>query len=337
LLRHDDRDNCVARDTLGSGGHHISTAANANRAETASSSSSPSSTPETVHTPTAWDWALVAGPGTIWGTSFLFIAEGLHAVAPNGVTFLRILIGFLTLSLVPGVRKPIAKADRLGVVRLGIVWVAFPLSMFPFAEQHVSSALTGMLNGATPLFAAIVASVFARKAPERAVVIGLAVGLSGAVLIALPSLNEGSNSLFGVMLILAALVSYGFAINFARPLQQRNGALPVVWRALGVGMILTAPLGVPEVLRAQWSLWPALSLLGLGALGTGLAFVLMATAAGRVGAARAAGTVFITPVVALLLGVTLRNEHVATLSVAGCVVCLAGAWIMGAPSRRAAR
>ncbi len=52
------------------------------------------------------------------------------------------------------------------------------------------------------------------------------------------------------------------------------------------------------MLRAQWSLWPALSLLGLGALGTGLAFVLMATAAGRIGAARAAGTVFITPVVA---------------------------------------
>ena len=81
--------------------------------------------------------------------------------------------------------------------------------MFPFAEQHVSSALTGMLNGATPLFAAIVASAFARKAPERAVVIGLGVGLSGAVLIALPSLSEGSNSLFGVLLILAALVSYG--------------------------------------------------------------------------------------------------------------------------------
>ncbi len=53
------------------------------------------------------------------------------------------------------------------------MWIAFPLSMFPFAEQHVSSALTGMLNGATPLFAAIVAGAFARKAPARAVLIGL--------------------------------------------------------------------------------------------------------------------------------------------------------------------
>ena len=172
------------RDTLDGGGHDISTAVDTSRTATASPP-----TPETVHTPTAWDWALVAGPGTIWGTSFLFIAEGLHAVGPNGVTFLRVLIGFLTLSLIPGVRKPVARADRFGIVRLGIVWVAFPLSMFPFAEQHVSSALTGMLNGATPLFAAIVASAFARKAPERAVIIGLGVGLSGAVMIALPSLN----------------------------------------------------------------------------------------------------------------------------------------------------
>jgi drug/metabolite transporter (DMT)-like permease len=280
------------------------------------------------------DWLLLIAPGLIWGASFLFIAEGLEAMEPNGITFTRILIGFVTLGFFPAARRPIAGGDLRAIALLGVLWLAFPLSMFPFAEQHVSSALTGMLNGATPLFAAIVASAFARKAPERAVITGLAVGLSGAVLIALPSLSEGSNSLFGVMLILAALVSYGFAINFARPLQQRNGALPVVWRALGVGMILTAPLGVPDVLRAQWSPWPALSLFCLGAFGTGVAFVLMATAAGRVGAARAAGTVFITPVVALLLGVTLRDERVAALSVAGCVVCLAGAWLMGAPSRR---
>ena len=51
--------------------------------------------------------------------------------------------------------------------------------------------------------------------------------------------------MIGVLLILAALVSYGFAYTLSGPLQQRNGALPVVWRALGVAVILTAPLGVP--------------------------------------------------------------------------------------------
>src|SRR5437867_12899234 len=97
-------------------------------------------------------WLLVVVPGVIWGASCLFIAEGLQAVAPMGVTFVRIAVGFVTLSLVPSARRPIARGDRLKTALLGILWLAFPLSMFPLAEQHVSSALAGMLNGATPLF-----------------------------------------------------------------------------------------------------------------------------------------------------------------------------------------
>jgi drug/metabolite transporter (DMT)-like permease len=121
------------------------------------------------------DWLLIVVPGVIWGASFLFIAEGLEAVAPNGVTFLRILIGFTTLSLVPSARRPIRRDDRWPTALLGVLWLAFPLSMFPFAEQHVSSALTGMLNGATPIFAAIVASVIARGLPSTGIVVGLLV------------------------------------------------------------------------------------------------------------------------------------------------------------------
>ena len=42
---------------------------------------------------------LVLIPGLIWGASFLFIAEGLQAIGPNGIAFVRILIGFVTLFL----------------------------------------------------------------------------------------------------------------------------------------------------------------------------------------------------------------------------------------------
>jgi drug/metabolite transporter (DMT)-like permease len=277
------------------------------------------------------DWLLLVVPGMIWGASFLFIAEGLEAVGPTGVTFVRILIGFLTLSLVPAARRPILAADRGRTAALGILWLAFPLSMFPFAEQHVSSALTGMLNGATPLFAASVATVIARQLPPTAVLIGLGVGFAGAIVMALPGLGADPASPgqgFGVMLILIALVSYGFAINLARPLQQRNGALPVMWRALGVALVLTAPLGLPAVRDAHWSPAPVASLLALGAFGTAIANVLTATAAGRMGATRASATTFLMPVVALVLGVVVRHEQVTTVSIAGAAICLAGAWII---------
>jgi drug/metabolite transporter (DMT)-like permease len=84
-----------------------------------------------------------------------------------------------------------------------------------------------MLNGGTPLFVAVVASVIARRLPPRGQVLGLAIGFGGVVLIALPSIRESSSSMFGVVLILIALVMYGFSLNVASPLQQQYGSLPV--------------------------------------------------------------------------------------------------------------
>ena len=144
----------------------------------------------------------------------------------------------------------------------------------------------------------------------------------------IPTIGQGESTTLGVLLILAALISYGVALNIARPVQQRAGALPVIWRAQMIALALTAPLGLPEVIRARWSPAPLLALLALGALGTGVAYVLMVVAAGRVGPTKASATAFLIPPVALLLGVVVRGEQVASLSLLGGVVCLAGAWLM---------
>lgn len=285
-----------------------------------------------------FDWALLVTPGLIWGASFLLIAESLESLAPDGVTFARFIIGFLTVSLVPGARRPVLARDRVGIVWLAVVWLAFPMSMFPHAEQHVSSALTGMLNGAIPLIATGIAAIVARQAPSRSVTVGLMVGFAGAVLMAAPGIDAGGNSARGVLLITAALVSYGVAINLARPLQQRNGALPIVWRALGIALILTAPVGAPALMAAEWSARSLLAILALGCLGTAIANVVLAVAAGRLGATRASATTFLIPVVALLLGVLVRGERVSTVAIGGGALCLAGAGLLRrAPSAQARR
>ena len=274
------------------------------------------------------DLLLLIIPGVIWGTSFLFIAEALEAIGPNGLTFLRLAIGFATLAFFPSTWRSIAPRDWGSIAVLAVVWMAFPLSLFPHAEERVSSAVTGMLNGAGPLFVAIVASTLTRKLPSRNVAVGLLVGVAGAVLIALPAIHEGRSSTAGVVMILIALISYAVALNLAQPLQHKYGALPVIWRAQAVAMLLTAPLGMPELVDAHWTRGPLLSIVALGAFGTAIAFVLMATAAGRVGPTRASATVFLIPGVALLLGVLVRGETVAMLSVLGSAICVAGALVM---------
>jgi drug/metabolite transporter (DMT)-like permease len=266
----------------------------------------------------ASDWLFVAFPGLIWGASFLFIAEGLKAVGPKGVAFIRLFVGVATLALFPAARQAVERSAWPRIALVGVLWF----------EQRVSSALTGMLNAAVPLFTALVATAIARRVPERRVTLGLAVGLVGAGLMAWPTMRESHSSVVGVLLILAAVISYGFALNLARPLQQQYGALPVVVRAQAVATILTAPLGVPDVVAARWTPAPFFSLLTLGVLGTGLAFVSMAIAAGRLGATRASAAAFLIPPVALVLGVLAQGEHVAPLSIAGSAVCVGGALLM---------
>ena len=298
----------------------------ATRLSEAPAATTPSAAPHAPHD--ASEWLLLIVPGLIWGASFLFIAEGLRAVGPNGITFLRIAVGFAALGCAPGARRSIPKADWRGVAVLGVVWFAFPLSMFPYAEQRVSSAVTGMLNGGVPLATAVVASLMARRLPARGVITGLGIGLLGVVLVALPSLGEGTNSAVGVALIVVAICSYGVAVNIARPLQDRNGALPIIWRAQAVALVLTAPLGLRETFDAHWSLLPLLSIVALGALGTGVAYVMLSLAGARMGTTRASATTFLIPGVALALGVMVRGERVAALSVLGAAVCVAGAWWM---------
>ena len=273
------------------------------------------------------DWMLFLGPGLIWGSSFFLIALGLRSLNPALITPMRLGFGLAALSLFPGARRPIEREDWPRVGLLGLLWMAIPLSMFPYAEERVSSALTGMLNGGTPLFAATVAWILLRRPPGRFQRWGLVLGFLGVVLIALPSLGEGRSEIIGIVLILIALSCYGISLNLTVPLQQKYGALPVFRRAQMVGLVLTVPLAVPFADDSRFEWVPVLAVAALGVFGTGVAYVLMGQLAGRVGATRASVSTYLIPVISVLLGVAFLREEVHPLSLIGSAVVLIGAWI----------
>ena len=279
--------------------------------------------------PTTTDWLRLAAPGLIWGTSFFFIAEGLEAFPAIMITPMRIAFGFAALACVPASRTPIPRSAWPRIIALAAVWMAVPLSMFPFAEERVSSSVTGMLNGATPLFVATVGALVFHMRPSRAQVTGLIVGFLGVVLVAIPTVSEGKSSVVGILLILLALSCYGFSLNVAMPLQQTYGSLPVLWRAQMVALVMTAPLGFTGITDIDFA-WKPLLMVGLlGVFGTGLAYVMTVSNAGRLGATRASVTTYLIPVVALALGAIVRDEKVYALSIAGCAVALVGAYLAG--------
>lgn len=274
---------------------------------------------------TPQDWALFLAVAGIWGSSFLFIDIGLDALSPGLITFLRVGLGAAAIAVIPHQRVPIDRADRGRLVLLSLLWVAIPFTLFPIAEQHINSAVTGLLNGGTPIFTAIVATIFLRQPPRGPLLLGIAIGFVGVVLISLPSITEGASQAFGVALVIGATVCYGLAINLAAPLQATYGSVNLMARTLALATILTAPLGLVGLDDSHWELGPVIAVVVLGVVGTGIAFALMAQLVGRVGSTRASFITYLIPVVSLGLGVTLRDDQVAALSLVGVGLVIGGA------------
>lgn len=273
------------------------------------------------------EWMLLASVALIWGSSFLLIEIGLEAWHPGVISWVRIALGFVTLTLFRSARRPVDREDwpRIGV--LALTWVAIPFVLFPIAQQHIDSALTGMLNALVPIFAALIAAVLLRTLPRAIQMAGIVLGFLGAVAISAPALGADDSSWFGVALIALSTAFYGLSINLAVPLQQRYGGPAVLLRALAIATIVTIPFGLAGLSETTWDVPAFAAVLVLGVLGTGVAFVAMAGFVGRVGPTRGGVAIYFLPVVAIVLGVAFRNETVEILQLAGTGLVLGGAWL----------
>lgn len=277
----------------------------------------------------AAEWSLVALTATIWGSSFVLIATGLDAFAPPIVAFARVFLGALTLSLMPGAKRAVERDDWPSIVLLSLLWTVIPLLLFPIAQQWVDSSVAGMINGVVPVLAAVMAAFLLRRLPGPAQIAGIAVGFVGVMLIAAPNVVGADASPLGVGLLLLAVTLYSLSSNLAVPLQQKYGALPVLSRALWVAVPIMAPIAALAIPHSRWDWQSALAMVPLGVLGTGIAFVAFVTLLGRAGATRGAISVYLTPVVAIILGVSVRNEDIHFLALIGSALVIVGAWLAG--------
>jgi drug/metabolite transporter (DMT)-like permease len=271
------------------------------------------------------DWVLFLSIGLIWGSSFLLIDIGLEAFHPGMITWLRVGFGAMVLALVPKTRRRIEPYDRPRLVALSVVWVAIPFTLFPIAQQYINSAVAGMLNGAMPIFAAGIATILLRKLPHTAVLLGLVLGFTGVGAISLSSGSGDSSEALGVVLVLLATLCYGLAINIAAPITQQYGSLTVNARMLAYATIWTAPLGAIGLAQSTFTWDSFLAVAALGAIGTGLAFLIMGALVSRVGSTRSSFATYMIPVVALVLGVVFRNDEVMAAALIGVVLVIVGA------------
>ena len=273
------------------------------------------------------EWGLLAAIALMWGSSFLWIAEGLEHFAPAVISLSRLLLGAAALAIFPGTRARVERADWPRIALLGLVWMAVPLLLFPIAQQWVDSSIAGAINGSMPLFSAALAALLLRRAPGRRQALGLAVGFAGVLLVTLSGATGVSGSPLGIGLLVLATVLYAVAFNLAIPLTQRYGSLPVLLRAQLVAIAVVLPFGLWGLPSSEWDWQAAGAMVLLGVFGSGVAFVASTTLGARAGPTRGAVPIYFLPVVAMVLGVAVRHERVGAAAIAGVALVIAGAWL----------
>ena len=270
-----------------------------------------------------------------WGSSFILIDIIIRYAPTTFVPFGRSLFGMIALFFVPGSRDHIAREHRTRLWVLGLIWMALPFFLFPIAERTVASSIAGMMNGALPVVVIVVTSIWMRTKPSGQRIVAILVGFIGIVLIAVPSINDGTTAdVKGIFYLLAALMCYAVALNMARPLQAIYSPATLMLRVVLISTVLSAPLGIIALRSTRFSLALFGSTVILGALGSGFAFLLFGTLLKRTGTVRAMIPTYFTPIVGTLLGVLFNGEKVLALSLIGMLIVILGAWLTSRPETK---
>jgi drug/metabolite transporter (DMT)-like permease len=284
----------------------------------------------------------------IWGCSFLFISVGVRELHPMYLALGRVIAGSVVLLAFLAIkRESLPREPRLWAHTfvIGAIGSAIPWTLFGYGEQRVPSLLAGIWNGITPLVVLPVAVLVFRTEKFTAQrVIGLLIGFAG-MMVVLGAWNiEGGADLTGQLLCMAAAVCYGLAV----PYQKRFVAGSTLsGTALSASLLLcatiqlaiVAPIVTGEAPPMPWTLSPEVigSVLALGGLGSGVAFVLSMRNIRLIGASMSSMVTYLMPIFAIVVGVLVLDEHLTWYQPVGALVVLTGVAVSQGVVRRPAR
>jgi drug/metabolite transporter (DMT)-like permease len=250
----------------------------------------------------------------IWGWSFLFIKVGIEGMTPATVACTRIALGMAVMLVVLRGRGLSLPRDRVmwrHFAVMGLGYSAIPFTLLAWGEQHITSALTSVVNASTPLFAAVFAAVGLGERLRRVQLGGLALGFVGvAVAAGVGGRDVGSSSLAGVGAAVLASACYGFSFFYARRFLNDTPALVAASGQLVMGTLFALPLAALTTAQdgISMDLHRVVAIGLLGVVGTGIAYVINYQSISEIGATRASLVTYLIPIVAVTVGVVFLSE-----------------------------
>ncbi len=286
--------------------------------------------------PQRWTGAKFLGISLIWGASFLFIKIALEGISPAQVMLGRLMFGavFLVSVMLVTRRRWPRGARTWGVLALiAIFQGVLPFTLFGWAGQHLPSGISAIYNATAPITTLLVSLLLLPdERLTRARIFGLLLASAGVVVIAGPwrlSFEAGDASvMLAHLACLGATTCYGIAYVIIRRVLRagRYDATTIAASQITLGAViglLVGPLigGFEPIRLTPEIVW---SMLALGVLGTGLAYIWNNEVIGAWGASAASTSTYIIPVVGVVLGMLVLGEVLHWNEPVGGVLVLLG-------------
>jgi drug/metabolite transporter (DMT)-like permease len=273
--------------------------------------------------------------GCIWGASFLFIKMIVEETAPVTLVAGRLTLGALPLLVVVAFKRPTIVARRTILPKTMVTAVfatALPFFLIATGEEHIDSGVAAVLNSTMPLWTAVFTALFLpHERLGRSAMWGLVVGFGGVLVLSSPDLRHLTDSSFlGQLAVLAAALSYGSALVFARGTLSKEDPTLIATSQLVIGALVMWPLafavsgGSPNIdvgLKA-WLAW-----ITLGCLGTGIAYIAYYWLMQNIGVLVSSVTYF-PPVIGLFLGWLVLDETLGVNVLAGAALIILGVAVL---------
>ena len=272
--------------------------------------------------------------GIVWGCSFIFIKLGLEFLTPFGVAFGRCALGAATLLIVAKVRGFQLPTDRRVRFHLWVVALllnVIPGILFALAETEVTSILAGIINAVTPLMTLIAILIVNREEKPKAFqIIGLFIGFLGVLTVLGAWQGLGENPLWAILVLLGAVACYGISFPYTRRFVMPYKLQPesIVATQLTLAAITLLPLYLFDgIAKDEYRPGPLLAMLALGVFGSGFAYLWNFRVMEIAGSAIASSVTYLTPLVAVIVGVIFLNESITWYEPVGALIVLLGAAI----------
>jgi drug/metabolite transporter (DMT)-like permease len=272
----------------------------------------------------------------LWGSSYMFIKIGLEDLSPADIVFIRTALAALVLLPIALRRDGFDGLRPLlpPLVVLAAIQVAVPFLLISYGEEHISSGLAGVLVASAPIWTALLAPFF--DTSERSTglaLVGIVVGIVGVALILGIDL-EGA-AIGGGLMVLGASAGYAIGGFMVKKSFARFDAIGVVTTTMGLSAVMSLPVAVATPPDSAPDGGTIAAMLALGIGGTGIAFAIFYTLIATLGPAKASLVAYIAPGFAVFYGVTLQDEPLTLMTIAGLVLIVGGSWLAARGGKRA--